>query len=116
MSKSGSKLFSIIIPAYNTEDFIEECILSVLKQAECGCEYEVIVIDDCSTDSTLEIVKGITSNNLLILKAEMNSGPGAARNKGIEVASGEWVLFLDSDDILHPEALLPYPVKKIHLF
>lgn len=87
---------SVVIPAYNRANTIEYCLQSVLKQTLQP--YEVIVVDDCSKDSTVEQVKKI--NNLLIklIQLPKNSGAQAARNAGIKAANGEWIAFLDSDD------------------
>ena len=105
--KEHSITFSIVIPAYNTEDFIENCLCSVLNQSLERQHFEVILVDDCSTDSTFQIASRLaaTNKNLLPTRTAGNSGPGIARNVGVAKASGAWVLFLDSDDFLHREAL-----------
>jgi len=90
---------SVIIPVYNGEKYIEECICSVLRQSLN--DIEVICIDDGSTDSSLKIMKKLAEKDKRIVIFEQeNQGQGAARNKGIEVAKGEYVFFLDSDDLL----------------
>ena len=91
------KKVSIIIPLYNNEKYIEKCIKSVLNQ-----EYkniEIIVINDGSTDSSEQIVKNIKSEKIKLLN-QKNSGPSSARNNGIKNATGDWIIFLDSDDSL----------------
>ena len=85
-------LFSIIIPAYNAEKTIKKCLDSVMKQD--FSDFEVIVINDCSIDKTEQIVGQYKVRQVLL---ERNSGPAAARNRGIKEAKGEIVIFIDSD-------------------
>jgi len=91
---------SVIIPTYNSENFIAKTLETLYSQTYNN--YEVIVSDDGSTDNTVGVVRSLFLQNssrkkaLLINKHE---GPGAARNKGIENASGDWISFLDSDDL-----------------
>ncbi len=91
---------SVVIPTYNSEDFITKTLETVFSQTYDN--YEVIVSDDGSTDNTVDVVRSFFLQNssrkkaLLINKHE---GPGAARNKGIKSASGDWISFLDSDDL-----------------
>lgn len=94
-------LISIIIPVYNSEKYIAETIKSVLKQSYRN--YEVIIIDDGSTDNSARIINGFRNNCKIITKS--NKGRSTARNDGLAVASGEYVLFLDSDDLLEEDAL-----------
>ncbi|WP_198012286.1 glycosyltransferase [Desulfosarcina sp. BuS5] len=103
----NSVQFSIIIPAYNSEDFIENCLYSALNQSLKRGNFEVILVDDCSTDSTFLIASRLATNNknLFVTKTPKNSGPGIARNVGLSKATGKWVIFVDSDDYLHREAL-----------
>src|ERR1700742_4118116 len=91
-------LFSVIIPTYNRCAFIGRALDSVLSQE--GCDLEVIVVDDGSTDGTPEML-GRYDRQIQILK-QSNKGPGAARNRGLQEASGEYVAFLDSDDLWFP--------------
>ena len=86
--------FSIIMPAYNVEDSIEESIKSVFNQTYTN--YELIVIDDCSTDNTYEVVKKYS--NIKLLQTPVNSRQGAARNIGLNNCTGDYILFLDADD------------------
>ncbi|MCU5326114.1 glycosyltransferase family 2 protein [Bacillus cereus group sp. BfR-BA-01428] len=90
---------SIITPSYNSEEFIKQTIKSVVKQT--FQKWELIVIDDCSQDNTREIVKAYEEidNRIKLLELEKNSGAAVARNKGIEIARGTYIAFLDSDDI-----------------
>jgi glycosyltransferase involved in cell wall biosynthesis len=97
-------LISIIIPAYNVEDYIEECIHSAFAQTHKPIE--VICIDNNSTDNTWQKLKQLqeTYPSLLIEK-ELKPGAPAARNKGLALSKGEWIQFLDADDILLPEKI-----------
>lgn len=97
-------LFSIITPVYNTEKYLDDYFKSILMQ-ECK-DYEVICIDDGSNDKSGDILNAYAkkNNNIKIIKQE-NSGPGTARNKGIRNAVGEYILFVDSDDMLTNNAL-----------
>lgn len=98
-------LVSIIIPAYNVESYIEETILSVKNQTLSN--WELIVVDDGSTDNTYSVIcKAVDSirQNVTILQQE-NRGLSAARNAGMEKASGMYIYFLDSDDRLTKNAL-----------
>ncbi len=95
---------SVIIPAYNVEKYIEECLDSVLNQT--FKDLEIIVVDDGSDDGTLKIIEEYASkDNRIILIKKDNKGPGSARNSGLDVASGEYIYMLDSDDILDSNAL-----------
>lgn len=94
---------SVIIPTYNRGHYISEAINSVLAQDIEGCSIEIIVVDDGSTDNTREITKGFGDKIIYIYQE--NKGAGAARNRGIENVSGEWIAFLDSDDRWLPHKL-----------
>lgn len=97
--------FSIIIPTYNGSKFLERAINSVLEQDFNN--FEVIIVDDGSLDSTPEIIARWTTRfpETIIGLSQHNSGPGAARNRGAQAASGYYLLFLDDDDELIPGAL-----------
>lgn len=100
--------FSIIIPTYNSEKYIKRCLDSIISQQPSCYSVEVLLIDDCSTDNTYQIIKEFKESNndwVKIFKSDKNGGPGLTRNIGIENLSGEWLLFLDSDDKLSPNAL-----------
>lgn len=99
---SGIPRFSIVMPAYNTERFIGEAIDSVIAQTEP--DWELIVVDDGSTDATAAVVAGIEDGRIRMMK-QPNAGVSAARNTGMESAGGRFVLFLDSDDRMRPDAL-----------
>lgn len=98
-------LISIIMPAYNCEKFIEEAINSVIGQTYKL--WELIIIDDGSSDDTVRKVEKLSINNdrIRFYKNEENLGVSATRNKGISLANGSWIAFLDSDDIWEPTKL-----------
>lgn len=98
---------SIIIPAYNKANYIADTLDSCKNQS--FCDYEIIIIDDCSTDNTFQIINTFASENstlsIRIFQNETNRGVSFSRNRGMQIATGNYILFLDADDILHPEAL-----------
>lgn len=97
-------LVSVIIPAYNAEDYISQCLSSVLSQTLS--DIEVIVVDDGSTDRTASIVEELTHRDGRIrLIRQENQCAGVARNKGMEVAEGKYLYFLDADDWIEPDSL-----------
>ena len=90
-------LVSIIMPSFNTAKFIEETIDSVLAQTYTN--WELIIVDDCSTDNTDEVVAKYTDSRIRYLKNEKNSGAAVSRNRALREAKGRWIAFLDSDDL-----------------
>lgn len=99
------KRFSIIIPAYNVEQYIEESIKSVLGQEFEN--YELILIDDCSTDNTKNILERYISEKVKVYSTAQNTGTAAGpRNVGLQHATGEYIIFLDGDDKLHNSKVL----------
>lgn len=92
---------SVIIPCFNNEDFIEQAMLSALNQSYA--HYEVIVIDDGSTDGSLDIIRSF--GDRIRCETGSNRGAPAARNRGLGLAQGEFVKFLDADDLLLPDCL-----------
>lgn len=94
---------SVIIPAYNRADTIVDCINSVLRQTYSGIE--VIVVDDASTDNTIEKAQSIKDSRVHIFTYEQNRGACYARNYGIDKSNGEFLAFQDSDDIWHPDKI-----------
>ncbi|MGD1909649.1 MAG: glycosyltransferase family 2 protein [Rivularia sp. (in: cyanobacteria)] len=94
---------SIIIPTYNTSSYITKAIESALEQTEKNIE--VIVVDDASSDNTVEVVRKILDKRLKILVNQSNQGPSYSRNRALQVAKGEWVALLDSDDWYEPQRL-----------
>jgi len=105
---------SIIIPVWNAEKFLETTINSVLNQTYKN--FEIICVNDGSTDRSLEILKNIQKNvgvEKLVVISQENQGGSAARNAGLDIATGDYVAFLDNDDIYHPQYLeiLYYKLK-----
>ena len=95
--KSIDGLVSIIMPSWNTGEFIAESIESVINQTYDN--WELIIVDDCSNDNTDEIVKQFKDKRIIYLKNEKNVGAALTRNRAIREARGEWIAFLDSDDV-----------------
>lgn len=97
-------LVSIIMPSYNTAQYIEETIASVLAQTYTN--WELIIVDDCSTDNTDEVVaQYLDDHRIRYLKNEKNSGAAISRNRALREATGKWIAFLDSDDLWNPQKL-----------
>jgi glycosyltransferase involved in cell wall biosynthesis len=94
-------LVSVIIPCYNAESYVGDAIRSVLAQTYPNCE--IIVVDDGSTDRSLEVVRGFEPSIKVI--AGPNQGGCAARNKGLDAATGDYIQFLDADDMLSPDKI-----------
>lgn len=99
-----SPLLSVIIPVYNVEKYLRECVDSVLNQDLK--DMEILLVDDCSTDSTARICREYASKDARIKFFEMpeNRGPGVARNIALDYADGDYCTFVDADDLLAPEA------------
>ncbi len=89
---------SIIVPAYNVEDYIEKCIDSILNQSYKN--FELLIIDDGSSDNTADICKAYLKDKRIKLICQKNSGVSNARNKGINMAKGKYIAFIDADDEL----------------
>lgn len=100
-----SGLVSVITPVYNSATVIKETIKSVDEQTYCPIE--MIIIDDCSTDNTKDIIESYETDNiqLVYFRQSENKGAGAARNKALELAKGQYVAFLDADDTWHKEKI-----------
>ena len=102
--KYMNELVSIIMPSYNTSEYVEESIKSVLNQTYTN--WELIIVDDCSTDNSEEIIKQFTHDaRIRFFKNEKNSGAAISRNFALREAKGKWIAFLDSDDLWEPEKL-----------
>lgn len=95
-------LVSIIIPTYNSERFVSDSIFSVLNQTYENIE--VIIVDDGSTDNTVSLIQNIADSRIKLF-SQINQGACVARNRGISESTGEFIKFLDSDDILYPNAI-----------
>lgn len=98
---------SIVIPIYNGEQCIEHCLNSIWRQQLEAEEYEVICVNDCSTDNTASVVRRIQQEhpNLYLHDNACNLRAGGSRNNGVKKARGEYILFIDADDYFHPGAL-----------
>lgn len=111
-------MISVVIPLYNKEPIIEKTLNSVLSQDYS--DFEVVIVDDGSTDNSVAQVEAIHDSRIRLLRQE-NGGPSKARNTGVKNAKGEWIVFLDADDELLPGALKYFSEKKqensyIHFF
>ena len=99
-----NELVSIITPSYNTAKFIGKTIESVQNQTYQN--WEMIIVDDCSTDNTDEVIDGYLSDQRIkYIKNEKNSGAAVSRNRALRETKGKWIAFLDSDDLWSPKKL-----------
>lgn len=107
-ANENNSVFNVIIPFYNSAEYLRECIES-LKQQTCGYEnIHVILVNDGSTDrksSTQTVARMFSSDPQIDIYETKHSGPSAARNLGLEHVDGEFIVFLDSDDMLDPTYL-----------
>lgn len=109
MENKHYDIISVIIPVYNVSQYIYRCIKSVIEQKHDGL-IEIIIIDDCGTDDSMNIVESFLLNHYTnrlfkILRHEYNKGQSAARNLGIRESTGDFIFFLDSDDYLEKETI-----------
>lgn len=95
---------SFVIAAYNAENSVARAIESALDQRDVSVE--VVVVDDRSSDRTVEIARAFPPELVKVISLDQNRGPGGARNAGLEAARGRWIAVLDSDDTVHPQRLL----------
>ncbi|WP_273215140.1 glycosyltransferase [Helicobacter japonicus] len=104
---TNAPLFSIIVPIYNVESYLKECLDSILAQTYK--DFELILINDGSIDTSGEIAKTYAnSHSFITLFNQENSGQSVARNKGLESAKGQYIVFIDADDRLDSKALEYY--------
>lgn len=96
-------MVSVVIPSYNREKTIKFAVDSVLNQTYQ--DFEIIIVDDCSTDGSIEVIKNMTDSRIRLIELKENVGACVARNRGVEEAKGEWIAFQDSDDEWLPEKL-----------
>ena len=101
---------TIVIPIYKVELYVRKCIESIIDQENCGAAIECVLVDDCSPDSSMSVVHSVVdeykgSIRFVFLKHDRNRGLSAARNTGMDVATGDYILFVDSDDWLPAGAL-----------
>lgn len=101
-------LFTIVIPLFNKERFIEKTMLSILNQTLT--DYEILIVDDCSTDKSLDIIRDLQEeyqeNKIKIIHNQKNQGVSFSRNKGIKYSKGEYIIFLDADDEFYRDTFL----------
>ena len=111
-------MISFIIPTYNAEKTIQNTINSILKQSETSLEYEIIVVDDGSTDNTKKLIQELESNQKIKYYSKENSGVADTRNFGVQKSNGEYIIFVDSDDYVSQNLLKdiePYIKQNIDL-
>lgn len=101
-------LVSIIMPSWNTGKYIAHSIQSVINQTYK--DWELIIVDDCSTDNTDKVVQTFKDKRIKYFKNDKNCGAALTRNRALRVAKGEWIAFLDSDDLWKPQKL-EYQIK-----
>jgi glycosyltransferase involved in cell wall biosynthesis len=95
--------FTVIIPLYNKENFVENTLKSIINQT--FTDYEVLIVDDCSTDASVAKIQPFLSDKIRIISHSKNSGLSASRNTGIKNASAQYITFLDADDTWKPTLL-----------
>jgi glycosyltransferase involved in cell wall biosynthesis len=103
-----SQLVSVVIPLYNSAAWIEETLASIVRQAYPVADIELVLVDDVSQDNSVEVARAFVAEHSLraqIVVRERNGGPAATRNVGWRLATGDWVQFVDADDLLAPEKL-----------
>ena len=100
-----NKKVSIITPSYNSAKYIKQTIDSV--RAQTYTDWEMLIVDDCSTDNTCDIVEAIAKedNRVKLIRQEQNGGAAVARNRALENSTGRFIAYLDADDIWLPEKL-----------
>lgn len=110
-------LVSIVMPSYNSEKYIKDSIESVLNQTYPF--WELLIVDDCSTDKTVEIIKSFKDERIKLFQNKNNSGAALSRNWALREAKGKWIAFLDSDDLWLPTKLeeqLQFMIEKNYQF
>ncbi|WP_217521677.1 glycosyltransferase family 2 protein [Vibrio metschnikovii] len=104
-------MISFVIPLFNKSDYISEAIQSILDSDKNNV-VEIIVVDDCSTDDSVDRVKAFNDDRVVLEKLEQNKGPSNARNVGVTVSKNDFIFFLDADDVINVE-LVPVLLEKI---
>lgn len=100
MNRQNNPLVSVIVPVYNVEQYLDECLNSIRQQTYENLE--IIVVEDCSTDNSLNtFIKHAEDSRVKLIQHEKNSGLSAARNTGIDAIKGDYIMFVDSDDLVH---------------
>lgn len=106
MERMKQPILSIIVPVYNVEPYLERCLLSCLHQDIPQDDYEIIVVNDGSTDGSLQVAERIAKeNDNILLLNKKNGGASSARNHGLQKASGKYIMFVDADDYLFENVL-----------
>lgn len=103
MNYSNFRTVSVVIPAYNSRDTVQQAVATA--RAQTLRPTQIVVVDDCSKDDTLQQLEALAGPDLLVVRSPQNGGGGAARNRGIENATGDVVAFLDADDLWAPNKL-----------
>lgn len=103
LDNNTDHLVSIIMPSYNTAAYISDSIRSILAQTYT--DWELIIVDDCSTDDSVEVIRSFDDPRIILLQNAENYGAAVSRNYALREAKGRWIAFLDSDDIWVPEKL-----------
>lgn len=103
MKYDNLRTVSVVIPAYNSRDTVQQAVATA--RAQTLRPTQIIVVDDCSKDDTLQQLEAVAGPDLLVVRSPQNGGGGAARNRGIEHATGDVVAFLDADDLWAPNKL-----------
>ncbi|MDZ7835045.1 MAG: glycosyltransferase family 2 protein [Alkalibacterium sp.] len=112
-----TNLISIVMPTYNAAQFIRETIDSILNQSYQN--WELILVDDHSTDDTISVIKAYEDERIFLIRLPENKGAAVARNTALEEVSGDYIAFLDSDDLWHKDKLqkqLAFMQKNNYLF
>lgn len=105
-------LFSIVVPAYNIENYLEECVRGILKQS--FSDFELILVDDGSSDGTVTLCDSYSAQNEAVrVIHQTNKGLSAARNAGMRQARGDYVVFVDGDDYIMPDSLKKFSEKLV---
>jgi succinoglycan biosynthesis protein ExoO len=102
---SEAPIVSIVMPTYNAASFVGRAVDSV--RAQTVTNWELLIVDDCSTDSTMDVVNALvaTDARIRVIRLEQNGGPSVARNRGFDEARGEWIAIIDADDAYLPDRL-----------
>lgn len=100
---------SIVVPVYNSIKYLDRCINSILKQT--FLDFELILINDGSTDSSFSVMKKYETDSRVKCYSQKNKGIAATRNRGIDLASGEYIMFIDNDDYIKEDYLMHYVTK-----
>ena len=105
--KNINPVLSLILPVYNVEKYLIRCLTSLLTQDIDKSEYEIIIVEDCSLDQSINIIKDFLyiHSNITLVSHKRNKGLGAARNTGLNHAKGKYVWFVDSDDFIEQNKL-----------